>query len=68
MTEEYNEDTNEDILLEDDLSFSYQDKTDILHNTVYDISLYLKRYVEENYLPLLDRLNYEELFSYIENI
>ncbi len=68
MSEEYTEDINEDIYLEDDSLPPQEDKTDILHNAVYDISLCLKKYVEENYLPLLDRLNYEELFFYIEHI
>ncbi len=68
MSEEYNENTNDDIFIDDDPSLFSQDKTEILHNAVYDTSLSLKRYVEENYLPLLDRLNYEELFCYIEYI
>jgi hypothetical protein len=39
-----------------------------LHNSVYDIVMNLKDYIEENNLYLLDMLNYTELFDYIEEI
>lgn len=57
--ENFEEDFEE--ISKDDISIN-------LHNSVYDIVMNLRDYIEENNLYLLDILNYSELFDYIEEI
>jgi len=69
MTEE---NTDEDSSYEEYLEYlEYLDidtSSSYIHNAVYDIVIELRSYTEENQIPLMDKLNYIDLFSYIDDI
>ena len=63
MTEE-----NTEEILELDLDETPKDLSNNIHNAVYDIVNELREYTEESCLPLMDELNYIDLFYYLEDI
>ena len=64
MTEE----NREELVLEEvELEETTQDISYNIHNAVYDIVNELREYTEERYLPLMDNLNYIDLFYYMED-
>jgi len=65
MTEENKEDFLE---LELELDETPKDLSNNIHNSVYDMVIELREYAEERCLPLMDELNYIDLFYYIEDI
>lgn len=69
MAEENKEDFLEDFSqdIDSDLDISSNIHNNI-HNAVYNIVTELQEYTSDSYLPLLDNLNYIDLFYYIEDI
>jgi hypothetical protein len=43
-------------------------KLDLLHETIYMAVLEIRNYIEENNLPLLEKLDYVDLISYVEDL
>jgi hypothetical protein len=43
-------------------------KLDLLHETIYRATLEIKNYIEENNLPLLEKLDYVDLINYVEDL
>lgn len=65
MTEENKEDFLEDFSQDIDIDLDINNN---IHNAVYNIVTEIQEYTSERYLPLMDELNYLDLFYYIEDI